>query len=468
MKGLQTHKKAGFTHTSLHTMREPHPIAFLKRRASFWIATLSLFTFVTGNMMGQHGWYGFWASVLGEEDNTAIAYTGTVLPFEKVVDYECWARFGGDWKVHTYRQAPADCLRDMPVYTSGHDADDIFSMQYMSSYTQSIEDTGTHGGVDIRVPVGTPVRATMNGRVISSGNQPQGFGQYIVLEHPDVPDPSNPESVITTLYTNYGHLGSRYVDVGQIVQAGEVIGLSGNSGNSTGPHLDFSVVREGAPFYPFYPRTKEEGYTYSVNPLVYVQQNYHMVTPTTVVASDYTNEVVAPSSDNISETSTDQDSITTIIAQLQSRREERLRERLALLEQTSAVALTTGVTTQVTNVAVAPPTTVVQSESVLSETRAGQVDGIEISHDGYFTGRGWEKVRIRLLDADGNTVTTPRLDTDLVLRTEFGDAEFRPSVLSPLDFFKGEATVNMLPRGRRTVVIKVMPYADISKPMQYE
>lgn len=106
MKGLQTQKSVGFKQSSLHSKREPHPTVFLKQRTSFWIATLSLFTFVVGNMVGQHGWYAFMASVLGEEDNTVIAYTGTVAPFEYVVDYGCWARFGGDYKVHTYRQAP--------------------------------------------------------------------------------------------------------------------------------------------------------------------------------------------------------------------------------------------------------------------------------------------------------------------------------------------------------------------------
>ncbi|MEU3841565.1 M23 family metallopeptidase [Streptomyces sp. NPDC028635] len=85
-----------------------------------------------------------------------------------------------------------------------------------------------HTGQDFAVPIGTPVRAAGAGRVVrvSCGG---AFGIEIVLEHPG------------GYYTQYGHLASAGVDAGQQVLAGEWIGQSGTSGNSTGPHLHFEV-----------------------------------------------------------------------------------------------------------------------------------------------------------------------------------------------------------------------------------
>lgn len=481
MKGLKHHKNVGFQRNTIHTMREPHALFYLKKRMSFWIASLSLFTFLIGNMMGQHGWYGFWASVLGQEDLSAIAYVGTVTPIEKVVDYSCWTQYGGDFKVHTFRQAPEKCLRRMPEYTSGADHDPLYSMQYMSSYELTTEGSGQHGGIDIRVPVGTPIRATMTGRVEKIGEQPRGFGTYVVLLHPNVPEPDRPTRSTTTLYTNYAHLSAVYVEEGDIVHKGDVIALSGNTGYSTGPHLDFSVVREDVPYIPYYPESQTDGYAYTVNPMMYVQNNFIPVTDqSTIVAdsqrrsrdADQPGDVVAPRRIDVAQAepvvaTPEPESTKTIIARLQARRDERLKERLAQRDSRQVVALQTGLTNVLPEQPAAPKPEVA-SEQTVTETVAGRVDTVSISHDGSFTGRGWEKVIVTLLDADGNIVTSPRLNNDIALRTDFGEAEFRPSILSPLDFVRGQATVHVLPRGRRTVVIKVMPYNVISAPLEYD
>ncbi|WP_037615068.1 M23 family metallopeptidase [Streptomyces aureus] len=85
-----------------------------------------------------------------------------------------------------------------------------------------------HTGQDFAVPIGTPVRAAGAGRVVrvSCGG---AFGIEVVVEHPG------------GYYTQYAHLASVAVDQGQRVSAGEWIGQSGTSGNSTGPHLHFEV-----------------------------------------------------------------------------------------------------------------------------------------------------------------------------------------------------------------------------------
>ncbi|AJE84099.1 secreted peptidase [Streptomyces albus] len=85
-----------------------------------------------------------------------------------------------------------------------------------------------HTGQDFAVPIGTPVRAAGAGRVVrvSCGG---GFGMEIVIAHPN------------GYFTQYAHLASPAVDQGEQVRAGQRIGQSGTSGNSTGPHLHFEV-----------------------------------------------------------------------------------------------------------------------------------------------------------------------------------------------------------------------------------
>ncbi|MFI2431697.1 peptidoglycan DD-metalloendopeptidase family protein [Streptomyces sp. NPDC018693] len=85
-----------------------------------------------------------------------------------------------------------------------------------------------HTGQDFAVPVGTPVRAVGAGRVarVACGG---AFGMQVVLEHTG------------GYYTQYAHLASVAVDQGERVVAGQWIGQSGSTGNSTGPHLHFEV-----------------------------------------------------------------------------------------------------------------------------------------------------------------------------------------------------------------------------------
>jgi murein DD-endopeptidase MepM/ murein hydrolase activator NlpD len=85
-----------------------------------------------------------------------------------------------------------------------------------------------HTGQDFAVPIGTPVRAVGEGRVVkvSCGGP---FGIEVVLQHSD------------GYYTQYAHLAAVTVDQGERVSPGQWVGQSGTSGNSTGPHLHFEV-----------------------------------------------------------------------------------------------------------------------------------------------------------------------------------------------------------------------------------
>jgi len=89
-----------------------------------------------------------------------------------------------------------------------------------------------HTGIDIACRYGTPVHAAKEGKVVYAGLR-FGLGRTVVLEH---------EFGYRTLY---GHLSSFKVEKGDRVRKGEIIGFSGSSGRSTGPHLHFEVWHRG-------------------------------------------------------------------------------------------------------------------------------------------------------------------------------------------------------------------------------
>jgi murein DD-endopeptidase MepM/ murein hydrolase activator NlpD len=94
-----------------------------------------------------------------------------------------------------------------------------------------------HAGVDIPLANGTPLRAADSGRVAIAG-WTGGYGNYTCIQHGG------------SMSTCYGHQSSIGVSVGSNVSQGQVIGRSGNTGNSTGPHLHFEVRINGSPVDP--------------------------------------------------------------------------------------------------------------------------------------------------------------------------------------------------------------------------
>ncbi len=91
-----------------------------------------------------------------------------------------------------------------------------------------------HNGQDFEVPYGTEIYATGDGSVIESGWNSGGFGNCIVIDHG------------YGLQTVYGHLSDIKVVKGQNVKRGDLIGISGSSGLSSGPHLHYQVEQFGA------------------------------------------------------------------------------------------------------------------------------------------------------------------------------------------------------------------------------
>jgi murein DD-endopeptidase MepM/ murein hydrolase activator NlpD len=96
-----------------------------------------------------------------------------------------------------------------------------------------------HAGIDIANKVGTVILAPADGIVIFAGVK-QGYGNFMTLSHG------------YGITTNYGHLYSVLVKVGDKVKRGDRIALSGNSGNTTGPHLHYEVELNGIHVDPLY------------------------------------------------------------------------------------------------------------------------------------------------------------------------------------------------------------------------
>ena len=160
---------------------------------------------------------------------------------------------------------------------------------------------------------------------------------------------------------------------------------------------------------------------------------------------------------------------------------ERRQQRLAARGLPSTtVAVNTSSAASSSRSSVTSDSVVVQTQTVAADIEkvsepapvlvvppSSPVKSVEISHDRTFEGREWETVSITLLDAEGNNVNESLLKSDLYMRTAYGEAEFVPEILTPLDFTNGVAEVKMLPHGQRTVVILVQPLNVLSKPMEY-
>ena len=86
-----------------------------------------------------------------------------------------------------------------------------------------------HNGIDVKVYIGDTIRAAFGGKVRMVKFERRGYGKYVVIRHDN------------GLETVYGHLSKQMVKEDQYVEAGEVIGLGGNTGRSTGSHLHFET-----------------------------------------------------------------------------------------------------------------------------------------------------------------------------------------------------------------------------------
>jgi len=104
----------------------------------------------------------------------------------------------------------------------------------------SFRRTREHKGIDVPLQTGDTIRAAFNGIVRYTGTTSKtgGYGYLVIIRHPN------------GLETYYGHMSKILVEPEEVVKAGEIIGLGGSTGRSTGPHLHFEVRYKGHPFDP--------------------------------------------------------------------------------------------------------------------------------------------------------------------------------------------------------------------------
>ncbi len=102
--------------------------------------------------------------------------------------------------------------------------------------------TNNHSGIDIGVPVGTLVKAVADGTVIAANGGMRGYGNGVFIDHGVI----NGKRVVS----EYGHLDSFNVKVGDKVKQGQVIAKSGNTGISSGPHLHITIRENNIPVNP--------------------------------------------------------------------------------------------------------------------------------------------------------------------------------------------------------------------------
>lgn len=104
-------------------------------------------------------------------------------------------------------------------------------------YLDMNDKDGRHTGIDFAVKEGTNVAATANGQVISAGWDDE-LGNFVIVDHEN------------GYLTTYAHNKTLLVKKGERVSRGSVIALSGNTGNSTAPHLHYEILKDGVPVDP--------------------------------------------------------------------------------------------------------------------------------------------------------------------------------------------------------------------------
>jgi len=293
---------------------------FKEKPVSIVILTLMVISLLGSDFINQYS-YLFRTSLIGFKPTV---FTGTIMPIEKVPN---WVILTDDERKMAYDLLPEEKLMPLPEYdpkafkagktwTPNNENERNTYITYpvpnLGNYSlDGSENSGSHTGIDIKVPVGTPVRSIANGTVYKVASLQTGFGKHIVVAHINIPDPAN-EGKKITIFSAYAHLSSIAVKKGQEVKKGEVIGKSGDSGMTTAYHLHFQIDQADAPFHPYWPFNwsdvesaglnsyfeavrqgvgKDKAEKYTIHPNNFVAHFKNYINPNYLVASTLENVV---------------------------------------------------------------------------------------------------------------------------------------------------------------------------------
>jgi hypothetical protein len=337
-----------------------------------------------------------------------------------------------------------------------------------------IEGAGSHLAVDIKVPTGTPVYAIGNGVVVTVSTITTGFGTHIVVRHDNFPSFSNP-NVLTTYYSSYNHLSSAMVSEGQVVLKGQQIGLSGETGDATTPHVHFQIDNDTAPWHPYWPFTYQEalaaGYpdmvaaingglgrdkalATTINPVVYIQKYLNSsgvsssAGSSTTSTTTTTNTTTGTSGSSTTSTSTTASSSTTTTTTPSTTTTASISN--GSTSTTTGSSTTTPPANDLQTPSVTVPATQ-QTQQAAVTTPPAQVSvndpvvSLQVDTDKSFVVGVNQMVTVRALDAAGNVVAGYKPASGVGLQIENGGATLGQSWFSPNEITNGTVATTITP-----------------------
>jgi murein DD-endopeptidase MepM/ murein hydrolase activator NlpD len=238
-------------------------------------------------------------------------FDGMTMPIRYIPD---WSKSQYQNKTTRFDEIPVSDYLPLPAYDPVRLADTTdlsrtslimhytYITEYMGSYRLNYREyDGSHNGVDIRAPIGTPVLAVANGVVVRAIEADAVGTKFIVIRH----DGINIGWRIQSVYSAYLHLSTIEIREGTPVRKGTMIGRVGMSGLATTPHLHIQIDTEDAPFHPYWPFTsadsraaglgffdsinsglgRENALKYSLHPINLINMFSSGITPDATVAT---------------------------------------------------------------------------------------------------------------------------------------------------------------------------------------
>jgi Peptidase family M23 len=191
-------------------------------------------------------------------------FDGTIMPIAYVPD---WTKPANQDKSKRFEDISISEYLPIPLYdalsladsTSSSKAATIlrytYTVLYMGSYTLNYkEHDGSHLGVDIRAPIGTPVLSIANWVVVRVTEWDATGNKYVVIRHDNV----SWNGTNTTLYSAYLHLSEILITEWNKIRKWEMLGRVGMTGIATTPHLHLQIDTADAPFHPYWWFTTSE------------------------------------------------------------------------------------------------------------------------------------------------------------------------------------------------------------------